>query len=82
MKESFIPFFLSSYVSEVTGYMVEKYGLEEKTAMRKFLFSEACRMLEDPELEMWEFCPKVLFEMWESEQITGDPRNSSYIRGE
>lgn len=35
-------------------------------------------MLENPELEMWEFCPDVIFEMWECEQITGNPRNSIY----
>ena len=24
----------------------------------------------------------AVFDMWESEKITGDPRNSAYVRGE
>lgn len=77
-----IPFILSDYIADIIGRICEKYGFEEKAAMRKFISSETCRMLENPELEMWEFCPDVIFEIWECEQITGNPRNSSYIRGE
>jgi hypothetical protein len=39
-------------------------------------------MLSDPSLEMWDFGYPAIFDMWETEQITGDPRNSVYIRGE
>ena len=48
--------------------------------MRKFLASETYRMLRNPQLAMWDFSPVGVFDMWESEQITGDPRNSLYIR--
>jgi hypothetical protein len=37
-------------------------------------------MLCNPALEMWEFSPVGIFDMWEAEQITGNPRNSLYIR--
>ena len=77
-----IPFILSDYISDITGQICEKYGYDEQTALRSFISSETCHMLETPELEMWEFCPDVIFEMWECEQITGNPRNSIYIRGE
>ena len=37
-------------------------------------------MLADEKLEMWDFSPIGIFDMWESEQITGNPRNSLYLR--
>ena len=39
-------------------------------------------LLEDAELEMWDFSERAVFDMWESEKITGDPRNSVYLRSE
>ena len=74
--------FVHPKLSKVYGirYYCEKYGYDEQTALRNFTSSETCRMLKNPELEMWEFCPDIIFEMWECEQITGNPRNSIYIR--
>jgi len=70
MKEIFSDI-LANYDSEVIKLISEKYG-----------FSETYEMLSDFELEMWEFSPLVILDMWENEKITGDPRNSVYIRGE
>lgn len=39
-------------------------------------------MLEDTDLARWEFSVRAIFDMWEVEQITGDPRNSQYLRSE
>ena len=39
-------------------------------------------MLEDADLAMWEFSARAIFDMWEVEQITGDPRNSIHLRSE
>ncbi len=44
--------------------------------------SETYSMLSDTTLEMWYFGYPAIFNMWECEQITGDPRNSSYFREE
>lgn len=44
--------------------------------------SETYSMLSDTTLEMLYFGYPVIFNMWECEQITGDPRNSSYFREE
>ena len=63
---------ISKYISIITKQIFEKYGYDEQTALKIFASSETCRMLENPELEMWEFCPDVIFEMWECEQITGN----------
>ena len=51
-------------------------------AIRYFLTSETHRMLEDAELAMWEFSERAIFDMWEAEKITGNPRNSVYLRSE
>ncbi|EGL36933.1 hypothetical protein HMPREF9624_01316 [Oribacterium asaccharolyticum ACB7] len=64
-------------------YLIKaKYGMEDMKAIRSFLFSETYQMLLDPLTEVYSFSPQIVFEMWESEMITGDPRNSQYIRGE
>ena len=63
-------------------YLIQaKYGMEDMKAIRSFLFSETYQMLLDPLTEVYSFSPQIVFEMWESEMITGDPRNSQYIRG-
>jgi len=51
-------------------------------ALREYLQSETYSMMTDSELEMWEFGASAIFEMWENEKITGNPRNSIYLRRE
>jgi hypothetical protein len=65
---------------QVTRLIIEKYGYEDKEAIRSFLESKTYRMLIDPELEIYKMSPLIVFDMWESEQVTGDPCNSQYIR--
>lgn len=60
--------------------IVDKYGIEPLSALRRFLYSETYKMLTNVELEMWDFSPLGIFDMWEAEQITGNPRNSLYLR--
>lgn len=73
---------MNFFDKNVIGQIIEKYGFCEKEAIRKFLESEAYRMLIDPEMELYKMSPYIVFDMWESEQVTGDPRNSQYIRGD
>lgn len=80
MSDSELSEILSYYDREVVNKIGNKYGFSPMDALRKFLTSETYRMLRTPKLEMWEFSPIGIFDMWESEQITGDPRNSLYIR--
>ena len=77
-----IPELYDYYDSEIATLISEKYGYEPMDALREFLYSETRAMLEDSSLEMWEFSPRALFDLWEAEKVTGDPRNSIYIRGE
>lgn len=75
-----MPYILSFYDEKVSQMIVEKYGIEPLSALRRFLLSKTYKMLADTELEMWDFSPFGIFDMWEAEQITGDPRNSLYLR--
>ena len=73
---------LDFYDMEVATMICEKYGIKQMEALRRFLASETYVMLADAKLQMWQFGPPAIFDMWESEQITGDPRNSLYLRGD
>ena len=45
--------------------IVEKYGMDEKTAIRKFIKSETYQMLIDVETEVYKMSPRIVFDMWE-----------------
>lgn len=65
---------------QVAELIMEKYGVTDREAVRLFIESETYQMLLDTESEVYMMSPHIVFDMWESEKITGDPRNSQYIR--
>ena len=67
------------YSTEVCRMISEKYNVDPMDALRRYLNSETHRMFLDPELEMLDIPPIGIFDMWEVEQVTGNPRNSLYI---
>lgn len=71
---------LDFYDRQVCQLIIDKYGVGEKEAVRSFIESETYQMLLDVELDIYKMSPRIVFDMWESEKITGDPRNSQYIR--
>ena len=73
---------LDYYNTAVVEMISNKYALKPDVAFRAFAKSETHRMLSDAKYEMWQFGAPAIFDMWEVETITGDPRNSVYIRGE
>ena len=73
---------LDYYNKKVIQRIMDKYNMDEMSAMRAFLTSETHLMLEDAEMAMWEFSERAIFDMWEVEKVTGDPRNSIYLRSE
>lgn len=79
MREE-MTYILPFYDEKVLQMIIDKYDMTPFEAIRKFLFSKTYKMLSNPELEMWDFSPFGIFDMWEVEQITGDPRNSLYLR--
>jgi hypothetical protein len=72
---------LDFFDRHVTGQIIEKYGFDSMKAVRSFIQSETYKMLLEPELEIYKMSPRIVFDMWESEQVTGNPRNSQYLRG-
>ncbi len=72
---------LDFYDRHVAQCIVEKYGFEERDAIRAFITSETYKLLNDPTLEIYTMSPLIVFDMWEAERITGNPRKSQYIRG-
>ena len=77
-----MPELMDYYDLEVTKLIVEKYRMSNMDALRRFLISKTHEMLRDTEMGLFEFGPAGIFDMWESEQITHNPRNSVYIRGD
>lgn len=71
---------LDFFDRQVTDMIIEKYGIDEIEAIKKFLKSKTYQMLLDTEAEVYKMSPHIVFDMWESEMVTGDPRNSQYIR--
>ena len=75
-----LPFILDYYDREVSQMISQKYGYSAMDAYKKFMFSKTYEMLSNPELQMSDFSCFGIFDMWEAEQRTGDPRDSIYIR--
>ena len=76
------PFAIDYYDREVASLIVEKYGLAPMEAVRSFLLSETHSLLEDAENGLWYFPAHAVFEMWEAERATGDPRNATSLQAE
>ena len=74
------PEVLDYYDEEVVRRIVEKYGYGEREALELFLSSKTYQMMANPEMEMWQFGPGGIFNILESERITGSPQRSAYIR--
>ena len=73
---------LDYYDEEVVRRIIEKYGYGEREALGQFLESQTYGMLANPAMEMWQFGPEGIFNIWESEKVTGSPKNSAYLRME
>ena len=73
---------LRYYDHAVTDLIVKKYDLDHMEALRRFVTSTTHSWLEQPEYGLQCFGAPGLFDMWESEVVTGSPLNSVYLRGE
>ena len=62
--------------------MTPEKKLEYMEALVLFCTSKTHEMLENEDCGMTMFGAGGIFNIWECEKITGDPRNSVYIRGE
>ena len=53
----------------------EVFGKQQNNSKTYYTYS-------NNETELYKMSPYVLFDMWENEIVTGEPRYSQYIRGE
>lgn len=65
--------------AEVSTMISENRNITPIDGLRMFLNSETYDMLCDDSLNLWEFSPLAIYDMWENEIQTGDPRNSLYL---
>lgn len=70
------------YDQKVVQMIAEKYACSLLDALRLFVQSKTHELLEDENCGMAAFGAGAVFEIWETERATGDPRNSIYIQGE
>ena len=70
---------LDFFDRHVSALISQWYGFAPLDALRQFTRSETYRMLSDDDLKLWHFAPLAVFDMWETERATGDPRNSVYL---
>ncbi|MDE6568027.1 MAG: hypothetical protein K2K70_09905 [Lachnospiraceae bacterium] len=82
MNEYTRPSILQNFDSEIACLIAENRGISEMDGLRLFLQSETHRMLTDDNMKLWYFSPLAVYDMWENEVITGDFRNSLYLRGD
>lgn len=73
---------LRYYDHAVTDLIRKKYHLDRMDALRRFVTSKTHAWLEDAEYGLQSFGAPGIFDMWENEVVTGDPRNSVYLWGE
>ena len=81
MKKN-VYFAIDYYNRQVIESIIQKYNLDPMEAAQSFIMSKTHSMLEDSEYGLLSMPAYEVFDMWETEKITGDPRNSIYIRGE
>lgn len=76
------PSILQNVDAMVAREIARSRDISDMDALRLFTVSETHRMLVDDDLKLWYFSPLAIFDMWENEIATGDPRNSLYLRGD
>jgi hypothetical protein len=74
------PEIIDFYNNEVVRMIADKYGYDQMEALRRFVHSETHEILENKDSGLIAFGAGAVLEIWEAEKITGDPRNSIYLR--
>jgi len=68
--------------SWIVPRICELYNVTAETAMNNFIKSNTYKMLSDESLKLFRESPLVIFDMYKNEVELGDPRESSYIKGD
>jgi hypothetical protein len=65
-------------ISLLIGIIVERNGLSEQEAIFAFYRSKIARKLSNENILLRQMSPYLLYELWNTEKITGDYRKSPY----
>jgi predicted DNA-binding protein YlxM (UPF0122 family) len=60
--------------------IAEEYKISEEQALHNYVFSETYQMLSDYETKLFRESPLLIWDLYQAEIATGDPRNSTYIQ--
>lgn len=73
---------LKNFDSQLALMIAKSRKIDLIGGLRLFLKSKTHEMLVDDDMKRWYFSPLVVFDMWENEVATGDPRNSLHLRAD
>ena len=59
-------------VPQIVGLIVEKHGMDEIAASKKFYESKVYSLLEEEATKLWQLSPLTLFNMYDEEVKTGN----------
>ena len=82
MNNRTLPPILQNIDSEVAELISNFRNLSDKDPLRLSFDSNTHELQSVTALRRFHFIPLAIFDLWESEQATGDPRNSLYLRGD
>ena len=82
MDKKTSPSVLQNFDTAVSELISQNRGISQMEALQRFLASQTHEMLADDDTKLWYFSPLAIYDMWETEEATGDPRNSLYLRGD
>lgn len=71
MRDNRYSALLTVIVPMVIGEIVRVYGIDEKSAIRRFYESRVYEELSDKRRKLWHYSPKVLFSLYDEEVKTG-----------
>ncbi|MCD8307071.1 MAG: DUF3990 domain-containing protein [Clostridia bacterium] len=76
------PSIIEFYDRQITEMIADKYKVSYMEAFKMFASSQTHRMLEQKPYMMCDFGYPAIFEIWETEKETGNPRNNPYLIGD
>lgn len=70
------------YDRQVIQRIIDEHGMDPMEATRSFLMSKTHELMEDCDYGLLSLPDRAIYDMWKTEQETGNPRDSVYIQGE
>jgi hypothetical protein len=66
-------------IEKLVQRIAEDHEMDPIDALDAFYHSQTYEMLINPELLLWDLSDKALYDLWKTEQATGNPRDSVYL---